>query len=220
MPRLVWLSLTARLSYRTSGRGVALAEVLRTVVHDRVTRMLPGERSGHPLLDVACRTLFVWERGVLILDDTLIPKPLATALEGLAWGVSSQARRPVSGCSLVLLVWTEGRLRISLGVRLWHNGGPQSLHWPWSGSATPAIARVVARPLGSLMPGIVRKLCSSACVTMAGLLAVVSRRIVGSTGTRSVLIGGTPPGRLWAGYAGASKCGWSDTAPTTTSRIA
>lgn len=124
MPTLVWLYLTARLYYRTSGSCVALAEALGSVSHDRLTRMLQGDWSGHTLLDVACRTLFVWERGFLILDDTVIPKPFATAMEGLAWVFSSQERRPVYGFSLVLLVWTDGRLRGPLGVRLWHKGGP------------------------------------------------------------------------------------------------
>src|ERR687888_2593194 len=124
MPTLVWLSLTALLYDRTSGSCVALAEALQTVSHDRLTRMLQGDWSGHTLLEVACRTLFVWARGFLIIDDTVIPKPFATAMEGLAWVFSSQERRPVYGFSLVLLVWTDGRLRIPLGVRLWHKGGP------------------------------------------------------------------------------------------------
>jgi putative transposase len=124
MPTLVWHYLTALLYYRTSGSCMALAEALGTVSHDRLTRMLQGAWSGHTLLDVACRTLFVWDRGFLILDDTVIPKPFATAMEGLAWVFSSQERRPVYGFSLVLLVWTDGRLRVPLGVRLWHKGGP------------------------------------------------------------------------------------------------
>jgi hypothetical protein len=73
---------------------------------------------------LACRTRCVWQRGSLLIDDTVIPKPFATAMEGLAWVVSSQERRPVSGFSLVLLVWPEGRLRSPLGVRLWRRGGP------------------------------------------------------------------------------------------------
>ena len=45
-------------------------------------------------------------------------------MEGPAWVCPSQERRPVSGFSLVLLVWTDGRLRIPLGLRLWRRGGP------------------------------------------------------------------------------------------------
>src|ERR671925_96240 len=124
MPTLVWLYLGALLYYRTSGSCVALAEALDTVSHDRLKRLLQADWSGQTLLAVAFRTLFVWERGYLILDDMVIPKLFATAMEGLAWVFSSQERQPVYGFSLVLLVWTDGRLRVPLGVRLWHKGGP------------------------------------------------------------------------------------------------
>jgi putative transposase len=124
MPTLVWLYLTALLYYRTSGSCVALAEALETVAHDRLTRMLQGDWSGQTLLERAFRTLFVWERGYLIIDDTAVPKPFATAMEGLAWVYSSQAHKPAYGFSLVLLVWTDGIVRIPLGIRLWQKGGP------------------------------------------------------------------------------------------------
>jgi putative transposase len=124
MPTLVWLYLTALLYYRTSATCVALAEALQTVSHDRLTRMLQADWSGQTLLESTWRTLFVWERGVLIIDDTVIPKPFATAMEGLAWVFSSQERKPVYGFSVVLLVWTDGKVRIPLGIRQWHKGGP------------------------------------------------------------------------------------------------
>jgi hypothetical protein len=63
MPELLWLYLTALLYDRTSASCVALAEVLQTVSHDRWTRMPQGDWSGHTRLDLAVRTLFVWERG-------------------------------------------------------------------------------------------------------------------------------------------------------------
>ena len=124
MPTLVWLYLTAILYYRTSATCVALAEALQTVSHDRLTRMLQADWSGQRLLERAFRTLFVWERGSLIIDDTVVPKPFATAMEGLAWVFSSQDHKPVYGFSVVLLIWTDGHVRIPLGIRLWHKGGP------------------------------------------------------------------------------------------------
>jgi DDE superfamily endonuclease len=124
MPMLVWRYLTALLYYRTSASCVAFAEALQSVSHDRLTRMLQADWSGQRLLERAFRTLFVWERGYLILADTVIPKPFATAIEGLAWVYSSQDHKPVYGLSLVLLVWTNGTVRIPLGMRCWHKGGP------------------------------------------------------------------------------------------------
>src|SRR5919109_4378846 len=124
MPQLLWLYLTALLYYRTSVSCVALAEALEAVSHARLTRLLQANWSGQTLLELAVRTLFVWERGYLIIDDTVLPKPFATAIEGLAWVFSSQERKPVYGLSVVLLVWTDGTLRIPLSMRLWHKGGP------------------------------------------------------------------------------------------------
>jgi Transposase DDE domain len=133
MPELIWLYLTALLYYRTSASCVALAEALQGVSHDRLTRMLQADWSGHTLLESACRLLCVWERGYLLLDDTVIAKPVATAIESLAWVFSSRERRRVYGVSLVLLVWTDGTLRMPLGVRLWRKGGPSkselALEW-------------------------------------------------------------------------------------------
>src|SRR5262245_42823207 len=119
MPTLVWLYLTALLYDRTSGSCVALAEAVETVSHDRLTRMLQADWSGQRLLERACRMLLVWDRRYLILDDTVMPKPFATAMASLARVLSSQERRPVYGLSLVLLVWTNGTLRIPVGLRLW-----------------------------------------------------------------------------------------------------
>jgi putative transposase len=123
MPMVIWPYLTALLYYGTSTSCVALAEALQTVSHDRLPRMLRADWSGQTRLELAVRTLFVWERGSLILDDTVIPKPFATAIESLAWVYSSQERKPVSGLSLVVLIWTDGTVRIPLGLRLWHKGG-------------------------------------------------------------------------------------------------
>lgn len=95
MPTLVWLYLTAILYDRTSATWVALAEALPTVSHDRLTRRLQADWSGQRLLERTLRTWFVWERGALIIDDTVVPKPFATAMEGLAWVFSSQDHKPV-----------------------------------------------------------------------------------------------------------------------------
>jgi DDE family transposase len=124
MPTLVWLYLTAWLYDHTSATCVAFAEALQTVSHDHLTRLLQADWSGQTLLELAFRTLFVEERGYLLIDDTVIPKPFATVIEGLAWVYSSQERRAVYGLSLVLRMWADGRSRMPLGMRLWHQGGP------------------------------------------------------------------------------------------------
>ena len=124
MPTLVWRYLTALLYYRTSASCVALAEALQSGSHDRLTRWLQADWSGQRLLELTCRTLCAWRRGYLIIEDTVMATPFATAIESLAWVYSSRDHRPGYGLSLVLLVWTTGTVRLPLGRRLWHKGGP------------------------------------------------------------------------------------------------
>jgi hypothetical protein len=123
MPKRVWLYLTALLYDRTPASCMALAESLQTVSHDGLTRLVQADWSGQILLELAWRTLFACERGDLILAETVLPKPFATAIEGRAWLYASQERQPVYGLSLVLLVWTNGTLRVPVGIRLWRRGG-------------------------------------------------------------------------------------------------
>lgn len=103
MPTLLWLYLAALLYYRASASCIALAEALRTVSHDRLTRLLQRDWSGQTFLDLACRTLFVWGLGYLIFDDTVILKPFATAIEGLA-----RTLRQVTGADLI----SENQMRL------------------------------------------------------------------------------------------------------------
>jgi hypothetical protein len=104
-----------------------IAEVLADASHDCLTRMLNGRWSGQILLDVALRTLFTVAGGALILDDTVVTKPYARLLGEAAWVWSSKDRKVVFGVSLVLLVWTDGEVRIPVGYRVWHKGGPSKV---------------------------------------------------------------------------------------------
>lgn len=92
--------------------------------HDRLPRVLQADGSGHQLLALTWRTLFVWRRGARIIDDPVLAKPFAPAIEPLAWVYSSQAQQPVSGVARGLLLWTNGTVRLPLGLRRWHTGGP------------------------------------------------------------------------------------------------
>jgi hypothetical protein len=154
MPEVIWLYLTALLYDRTSASCVAPAEALQTVSHDRLTRLLQADWSGPTLLESAWRTLCIRERGDLLLDETVIPTPFATAFGGLAWGFSSRERQPVSGLSLVLLVWMNGTLRIPLGVRRWRQGGPSKFALALALLSYARHRLGVTQSMSSSMPGI------------------------------------------------------------------
>jgi hypothetical protein len=101
----------------------AIADAFDSVSHDRLTRMLQGTWSGHTRLDLALRTLFTVAGGYLIVDDTVVAKPYARLLGEAAWVWSNKDRKVLFGVSVVLLVWTDGQIRIPLAFRVWHKGG-------------------------------------------------------------------------------------------------
>lgn len=119
----IWLYVKAIVCLTTTGNCSALAEMLGNVSHDRLTRVLTGNWSGQTLLEVAFRLLFTMVGGYLIIDDTVIEKPFSKAIEGLSWVYDSAKKKTVWGYSIVLLVWTDGEIRIPLSFRLWQKGG-------------------------------------------------------------------------------------------------
>jgi hypothetical protein len=67
--------------------------------------------------------LFTVAGGYLIVDDTVVAKPYARLLGEAAWVWSNKDRKVLFGVSVVLLVWTDGQIRIPLAFRVWQKGG-------------------------------------------------------------------------------------------------
>jgi hypothetical protein len=108
----------ALLYFTRVSTGVTIAEVLADASHDRLTRMLHGTWSGQTRRDLALRTLFAVAGGCLIVDDTVVEKAYPRRVEAAAWVWSNKQQRLVFGVSVVLLGWTDGRIRIPLAFRL------------------------------------------------------------------------------------------------------
>ena len=126
MPAPLWTYLTALRYFAEVSTCVARAQALQHASHDRLTRMRSGDWSGQTLLDLALRALFTVVGGDLIVDDTVVEKPDATCLAEAAWVWSSKPRQVVCGMPLVLLVWTDGQVRVPLAFRIWRRGGPST----------------------------------------------------------------------------------------------
>jgi putative transposase len=124
MPEPLWVYLMALLYCTNITTCSAMADAFDSVSHDQLTRMLQGTWSGQTLFNLALRILFTVAGGYLILDDTVVEKPYARRLGEAAWVWSSKQRQVVFGVSLVLLVWTDGQVRLPLAFRLWQKGGP------------------------------------------------------------------------------------------------
>ena len=124
MPEPLWIYLMALRYFSNLTTCSAMSDAFDSASHDQLTRLLQGTWSGHTRLHLALRLLFTVAGGYLILDDTVIEKPYARLLGEAAWVWSSKQRQVVCGVSVVLLVWTDGQVRIPLAFRLWHKGGP------------------------------------------------------------------------------------------------
>lgn len=124
MPEPLWIYLSALLYFTNITTCSAISAAFDSASHDRLTRMLQGTWSGHTLLNLALRMLFTVAGGYLILDDTVVDKPYARLLGEAAWVWSSKQKKVVFGVSMVVLVWTDGHVRIPLAFRLWQKGGP------------------------------------------------------------------------------------------------
>lgn len=124
MPEPLWIYLMALLYFTKVSTCSSIAEVFAEASHDRLTRMLNGGWSGQTLLDLALRVLFTVVGGYLIVDDTVVEKPYAELLSEAGWVWSSKRSKVVYGVSVVVLVWTDGQIRIPIGFRVWEKGGP------------------------------------------------------------------------------------------------
>src|SRR4030095_9052556 len=124
MPEPLWIYLMALLYFTNMTTCAAIADAFDSVSHDRLTRMLQGTWSGHRLLDLALRLLFTVAGGDLIVGDTGGAETHERPLGEAAWVWSNKDRKVLFGVSVVLLVWTDGQVRIPLAFRVWHKGGP------------------------------------------------------------------------------------------------
>jgi putative transposase len=124
MPEPLWIYLMALLYFTKVSACSTIAEVFTEASHDCLTRMLNGSWSGQTLLDRALRVLFTVVGGYLIVDDTVVEKPHAQLLNEAGWVWSSKRNKAVYGVSVVLVVWTDGQIRIPIGFRAWKKGGP------------------------------------------------------------------------------------------------
>jgi cephalosporin hydroxylase len=77
MPEPLWIYLRALLYFTKVTTCAAMAAAFDSMSPDRLTRLLQGTWSGHPLLELALRALFTVAGGYLIVDDTVVDKSYA-----------------------------------------------------------------------------------------------------------------------------------------------
>jgi DDE family transposase len=111
------------LIYRNTRTScLSLSAVCAHVSHDRLQRMLYCRFAWSRRLWDYFASRMVREGGYLIIDDTAWAR-WAQHSEAVSWVWSSTHGRVLRGHQVVLLLWTDGQVRVPLGVRLWKKGG-------------------------------------------------------------------------------------------------
>ncbi len=111
------------LIYRNTRTScLSLSAVCAQVSHDRLQRMLYEKVAWSRRLWDYFASSMVREGGYLIIDDTAWAR-WAVHSEAVSWVWSSTHARVLRGHQVVLLIWTDGRVRVPLGMRLWKKGG-------------------------------------------------------------------------------------------------
>lgn len=114
--------LVALLYRNTRTSCLSLSAVCARVSHDRLQRLLYQRFAWSRRLWDLFAARLVREGGYLIIDDTCWVR-WARHSEAVSWVWSSTHARTVRGMQVVLLIWTDGRRRVPLGLRLWQKGG-------------------------------------------------------------------------------------------------
>jgi hypothetical protein len=114
--------LIALIYRNTRTSCLSLAAVCAHISHDRLQRMLSSRFAWSRRLWDYFAARMVREGGYLVIDDTAWAR-WAVRSEAVSWVWSSTHGRVLRGHQVVLLIWTDGRVRVPLGIRLWKKGG-------------------------------------------------------------------------------------------------
>lgn len=129
MPTKILSYIKGLLTVSEDATCTALSRVLRgESSHDNLSRILKDQRlEWQTLLSSLLLRIFGKLRdGFLIIDDTVIDKSFAKAIENLAWMFCSKKNKSVLGINIVVLIWSNGAITIPLAFKIWKKDSKKS----------------------------------------------------------------------------------------------
>lgn len=116
----------ALLFRNTRTSCVSLALLCAHVSHDTLRRVLYQKIPWSRRLWECFAQSLVAKGGYLVIDDTSWER-FARVADAVSWVWSSSVGKPVWGMQVGLLLWTDGRWKVPLGIRIWGKGGPSKV---------------------------------------------------------------------------------------------
>jgi putative transposase len=127
MPKKVMDYVSGLLCVSEQATCTALARVTGRS-HDSLSRTLKSTKFVWQTL-LRALTLRVFGKlsgGYLIIDDVVLKKSYAKAIENLSWIYCSKEQRSVLGLNLVVICWSNDIVIIPLGFKVWEKGNKKS----------------------------------------------------------------------------------------------
>ena len=110
------------LIYRNTRTSCVCLASLSELAHDQLYRLLYSDFPYSRRLWEWFAVKLIGEKGYLVLDDTTWQRFTKKA-EAVSFVWDSAVGKVVFGMSVVLLVWTDGKRKVPVGLRVWRKGG-------------------------------------------------------------------------------------------------
>lgn len=114
------------LIYRNSRMSCSCLGAIIQVAHDQLYRVLYLRFAYSRRMWELIAGNQIKTKGYLIIDDTTWHR-FGKHLQGVSFVWDSTISKKVFGMQVVFLLWTDGRQRIPLGLRIWQKGGKSKL---------------------------------------------------------------------------------------------
>lgn len=119
----IYCYIIALINHIGKASAASLSRTLEKYSHDFFTDILKRDWEGEKLLRYSIQRIHPLTAGWLVIDDTWLPKCFSAISEFVSKVYSGKHKRPMWGMSVVMLLWTDGKWRIPLDIRVWLRGG-------------------------------------------------------------------------------------------------